>query len=87
MGGLRRQDADHVCLHGWLAGVGRYCALWPASGRKMKSWPMPATHNVYIHYFDHAAVCTAFYMGRQLLMVFFGKPRTKRPNMRMKARR
>lgn len=34
-----------------------------------------------------AAVCTAFYMGRQLRMVFLGNHVTKRPNMPPKARR
>ena len=56
-----------------------YRALFPlqAFGQKMKSWRMPPREGFTAVYWllAIAAFFTAFYMGRQIWMVFFGEPR------------
>ena len=45
----------------------------------MRSWPLPATTTCRCSVILLiAAFLTAFYMGRQVLLVFFGKARTQR---------
>jgi NADH-quinone oxidoreductase subunit L len=81
MGGLRhKMPARHVHrLHDWLAGAGghRAAGRFLVQGRNFahaSKNPGPIFFTVYIM-LTVAAFCTAFYMGRQLKMVFFGKPR------------
>ena len=79
MGGLRKQMPVTFWVYlDWRTALYPGSLPWQDSSQRMRSWlaawqPNPAVFVVLAS----AAFLTAFYMGRQLIMVFFGKPQTK----------
>jgi len=78
MGGLRKKMP--VTFWVYLAGALALAGIAPLAGFFSKDEILAAaghSHLAILFVLLAAAFLTAFYMGRQLLMVFFGKPRTE----------
>ncbi len=77
MGGLREKMP--VTFWVYLVGALALAGLrpWPVSSPRMRSWRRPSQDNLGVFVvLVIAAFFTAFYIGRQLLLVFFGKARS-----------
>jgi NADH-quinone oxidoreductase subunit L len=87
MGGLRHQMPwtfwTYIIGTMALAGIFPFAGFWSKDEiLAHASWNMNALPNSWIYPVVYglltlAAICTAFYMGRQIKMVFFGAPRSE----------
>lgn len=76
MGGLRKQMPTTFIVY--MIGSLALAGIFPLAGFWSKDEILAhgQEHNMVVYIMlSIAAICTAFYMGRQIKMVFFGKPR------------